>query len=152
MLLTPLIHFGFFIAVVALLVFAILHRFIKSNLFYYRLMILAFGVNMLTPQSALDDIMGAEGDAEELTSSIALNRKVENYRRTTEDVERKQESIAKKSQSAYRQANRAFTVTFDYVNKIGMVLMLSVLYRRRNRIIQNKTQSRFFIVCCFRSL
>ncbi len=143
-LLTPLIHFGFFIAVVAILVFSILHKLIKSHSFYYWTMILAFGVNLLTPQSALDDIMGAEGDAEELTSSIALNRKVENYRRTTENVERKQESIAKKSQSAYRQANRAFTVTFDYVNKIGMVLMLTVLYRRRNRIIQNKTQSRFF--------
>lgn len=143
-LLTPLIHFGFFIAVVALLVFSILHKFLKNTSFYYWTMILAFGVNLLTPQSALDDIMGAEGDAEELTSSRAINRKAENYRRTTENVERKEESIARKSQSTYRQANRAFTVTFGYVNKFGMVLMLTALYRKRNKIVQDKNQSRYF--------
>jgi hypothetical protein len=142
-LVTPLIHFGYFIGVVGILIFAIIHKLVKNTSFYYLIMILAFGVNLLTPQSALDDIMGAEGDADEFTSSVAINRKANNYRKTTENIEKKEASRAAKSQSLYRQANYAFTTTFDYVNKFGMMVMLTALYRRRKKIIQDKTQQRF---------
>jgi len=143
-LLTPLIHFGFIIAALGFLAFVLMNAFIKSPHIYLMAMVLAFGLSIAAPQSAIDDIMGSEGDVEELTSSSAIGRKADSYRRTSGNIQAERERDSRQPQSVYRKANSLFTKTFDYVNKIGMFLMLFVLYRRRKSIIQNETQSRLF--------
>ena len=95
------------------------------------------------PQSAVDDIMGSNGDTETFSSNSAVNSKYRNYRITSENIE-KGEKRSKKDQTLYRKANSAYTKFFDWVNKIGMFIMLSVLYRKRNNFVQNDKQANFF--------
>lgn len=143
-IITPLIHFGFLIGVGGFLLFILLHRLVKSPSLYYLAMIVAFAVNMVVPNSMAGDIMGSMGDTEELSSSRALNYKAQNYVHSEEKEQRDNERRSYKEQSLYREANSLFTRTFDYVNKVGMVIMLTILYRRRRSIIQDKTQADMF--------
>ena len=141
---TPLFHFGYLIGVGGFLAFALLHRIIKNSSFYYFAMIVTFAISMVVPNTMAGDIMGSMGDSEELTSSAAINMKSRNYVHSEENAQKKEEAAQYKERSLYREANSLFTKTFDYVNKIGMVIMLTVLFRRRRSIIQDKMQSRFF--------
>ena len=141
---TPLFHFGYLIGVGGFLAFALLHRIIKNSSFYYFAMIVTFAISMVVPNTMAGDIMGSMGDSEELSSNAAINRKSRNYVYSEENAQKKEEAAQYKERSLYREANSLFTKTFDYVNKIGMVIMLTVLYRRRRSIIQDKMQSRFF--------
>lgn len=139
---TPLVHYGFIIAVIGFFLFLLTDLLFRNSTAFYVLLLLSFGLSFLPPQSAIDDIIGSEGDVEELTSNAAINRKASYYVRVGEaDV---RGTIQSSSTSLYRRANTLFTKTFEYVNKIGMVLMLTLLYVRRKSIVQTNTQSRFF--------
>lgn len=142
-LVTPLFHFGYMIGVGGFVLFVIIGKLIKNTSFYYLAMIAAFAINMVVPSTMAGDIMGSMGDGEELTSSRALNYKAKNYVHSEENAQAKQERH-NADQSTYRQANRLFTTVFDYVNKVGMVVMLTVLFKRRRNIIQDKVQADFF--------
>lgn len=141
---TPLFHFGYLIGIGGFLLYVVIHRLIKNASIYYYVMLMAFAVSIFVPNTTADDIIGSMGDAEEMTSSKALNRKAENYVHSEENAQKAAERARNRDTSLYRQANSLFTQTFDYVNKIGMVLMLTVLYRRRRGIIQNRQQTDFF--------
>ena len=142
-LLTPLIHFGYMLGVVAFLAFLLVQKFLKGTRLFYFIFVCSFIVNLVMPQSAVDDIMGSNGDTETFSSNSAVNSKYRNYRITSENIE-KGEKRSKKDQTLYRKANSAYTKFFDWVNKIGMFIMLSVLYRKRNNFVQNDKQANFF--------
>ena len=143
-ILTPLIHFGYLIGVGGFIIFVIIRHIIKSPTLYYYLMLIAFVVSLAVPNTMAGDIMGSMGDSEELTSSRAFNRKAESYIHSEENAQKKEENRQYKERTLYREANSLFTRTFDYVNKVGMVIMLTLLYRKRRSIIQDKVQSDFF--------
>ena len=143
-ILSPLIHFGYIVGVGGIIVFIILRRFFKNPSIYYYLMLFSFVICMTVPSTMAGDIIGSMGDSEELTSSRALNRKTQNYIHSEENTQRQEEREQYKEQTLYRQVNSYFTRTFDYVNKIGMFLILTVLYLRRRSIIQEDRQIDFF--------
>ncbi len=145
-LITPLIHFGFLVAVLGFVVFLLTDKLLRNTTFFYLLLLLAFGISLFAPRGAFTDIIGAEGDVDVLTSNAAINRKATYYVRDGDNEydEARSDTLPSSSVSLYRRANSLFTKTFDFVNKIGMVLMLSLLYVKRKTILQSKLQSRFF--------
>lgn len=139
-LLTPLIHFGYMVAVIGVFIYLIMKRLHLTTHIYFFLMVVAFIAHVATPQSSLDDLMGSEGDVEEISSSRALNRKADLYRNTSENLNRKQRNDT----SLYRQANKAFTVTCEWINKVGMFFLLTVLFLKRRSILMSNKQLQFF--------
>lgn len=138
---TPLIHFGFFAAIMGLIVYLVFSKLFSSTKFCYWIMASAFVLQFTMPQSAVNDIMGSEEEAETFSSNAAINRKYSAYSKSTDKVA--DETYAHEV-STYRQANQLFTKTFSLVNKIGMFFLLTALYKRRNTIVQKQKQSRFF--------
>ena len=138
---TPLFHFGYLAAVFALIVYVFGVRWFSSTKLCYWIMAMAFAMNFAMPQSAVNDIMGSEEEAETFSSSYAINKKYKTYSKSTDKVS---EASYHEEVSTYRQANRAFTTTCNIINKIGMFLLLTTFYRRRKHIIQTATQKHFF--------
>lgn len=146
-LITPFIHFGFIIAVFGFVAFLLADKLLHNTTVFYFLLLLTFGISLFAPRGAVSDIIGAEGDVDELTSNASINRKATYYVRDDGeeyDDDLGSDTVQTSSGSLYRRANSLFTKTFDFVNKIGMVLMLSLLYVKRKTIMQSKLQSRFF--------
>lgn len=138
---TPLIHFGFLLGVLGFLLFIVLRLIINNQSLFFIMMLVSFAISIAIPNSRAGDIIGSLGDTDELSSNGAINRKTEAY---VHSSEADYSVIEGEGPSLYRQANSLFTEVFDYVNKIGMVLMLSILYKNRKRIIQDKKQWGFF--------
>lgn len=137
----PLIHFSYIVAVVAFIVYNYGVKWFSSTKLCYWIMAMSFAMFMAMPQSAIDDIMGGEEDSELLSNSYAINKKFNSYSRATDKVA---DVSYNKEVSAYRQANSAYKKAFSYINKIGMFLLLTALYRRRNSIIQTEKQKKLF--------
>lgn len=143
-ILTPLFHYGYIIGVVGFLIFVLLHSLINNSSFYYIFLIISIAISVVVPNNKAGDIMGSFGDNEVLTSSAAINTKSKYYIHSEENDQSKEAATQYEGGSLYRQVNYLFTRTFEYVSKIGMVILLTVLYRRRRTIIQNRVRSRLF--------
>lgn len=138
---TPLFHFGYLAVVLALIIYAYGVRWFSSTKLCYWMMAISFTMYLAMPQSAVDDIMEGEEETETFSSSNALNKKFNTYSRATDKVS---ETSYHKEVSTYRQANNAYKKVNSYINKIGMFLLLTALYRRRKRIVQTEKQKKFF--------
>ncbi len=147
---TPLIHFGYLVAVIFILIYLLFTRICKNVRVFYIIFVLSFLIMLAMPQSAVDDIMGSGGDVEALSSNSALNTKYKNYSKTSENNEKsRQQELNRNSQSLYREANSAYTKLFDWVYKVGMFVMLSFLYLKRKYYVQSKTQFELFKLILF---
>lgn len=139
-MLTPLIHFGYIIAVIAFAIYLIFIKSLNSTRICYIMMLASFTLHFATPQSTLDDIMGGDGDIETLSTSAAINTKIKNYSRNSENLSKGR----KENTSLYQQANSIFTRTFDIINKVGMFCILSLLYLRRRKCSLDPIQTQLF--------
>ena len=145
---TPLIHFGFWIAVIAFVAYISVVKVFSSTRLCYCLMAFSFVAYMVMPQSAIDDMMVNDEESEMLTENAAINRKYSTYSRATEKTP---EKTYYKEVSQYRQANRLFTKTFSFINKVGMFLLLSTFFIKRKTTIQDRKSKTFFnyVLFCY---
>ncbi len=138
---TPLIHFGYWVAIIAFAAYILIVKLFNSTRLCYWIMALSFVAYLSLPQSAIDDMMSVDEDTEVFVNNSAINRKITSYSKATEKTPDK---TYYKEESRYRQANSVFTRTFDYINKIGMFLFLSFFYTKRKSIVQAKDSKNFF--------
>lgn len=143
--LSPLFHFGYIIATIGFYLFIVLKLLRVTTRMIYVLMLLTFMINIFTPRGAINDLMtDDEGEVEELSSNRAIGRKEQRYVRSDTNIERHASRRSNADASLYRQANRAYTRFFGYVNKWGMIVFLSFFYVKRKKIIQDNMQMQFF--------
>lgn len=143
-LVTPIIHFGYLIVLLAyIVVYGMRVVFHNNRKYYIYLFSICFAINIASPQGLADDVFETEGEA--MTESAAINAKVGNYSNTSANVAR-QNSRAQKNaaKSLYRQANSIYTTILQNVNKFGVFLMIILMYKHRNRWEETENEKRYF--------
>lgn len=141
LLFTPLIHYGYMVGVLGVIVFSLMDLIKLDSIVYYGLMALMFAFSMINPDAG--DIIGLEGDVETISTNAAINRKAQYYVKPYQEDYSDSNDVVE-DRSLYRRANSLFTKTFDYVNKIGMFLLLSIFLVKRKNIIRTKEQKVLF--------
>lgn len=144
-LLTPFIHFSFWVSVASFFIAVIIFKLIpnRTALLMWA-MVFSFSLSYLdTTQFANDTFETQEGD---YVSNRQINSKIRVYSRTTENKEKNRQSYEElvEKQGTYRILNNAFTKTSRKINKVGVFILLCLLYRRRDMYVQNDEQKVLF--------
>lgn len=148
-ILTPLFHFGYLIPVIALVAFFLLKAMSgnRTRLFFF-FMFFSFCASVLTPSSFVGDMLSDEEETF-VTGSNAIDRKVGNYTKTTENQEKEKKRAENRNTSLYRKANSIYTKTFTFVNKIGLFILLCTLYKKQKSLFFSNRDKTFFNYALF---
>lgn len=130
-LLTPFFHFGFFVGIVAFGLYWLGRGMRIQIRKVYIFMVLAFGLSIFahSGQNVIDGLL-ANSDSVDIGHSY-INSKIKNYSRTSENIQRYSDEGKGIENTTYRQANNLFTGIFQLVNRVGIFILLSFLYKRR---------------------
>lgn len=136
--LSPLIHFSYYIVVVGTLVYFILKRFSGGNTtFFFYIAMICFALSFLSRGSLSGEILNVD---EVEVGSTSINRKINIYGTAPSS-----DKVAEiQEQSLYRRANTLYTKTFNLVNKVGIFVILSILYSNRKKMMWSKEGKNWF--------
>ena len=135
--LTPFVHFSFYFAIVgSLLYYALNIVFRGRTQLFFLLTVVCFLVSIVMTRAMTSDLLSAE-DLE--IDNASINKKVEDYSATST-----LDTTGLVQQSLYRRANTFYTIALTWVNKIGLFILLVLLYLKQGHLRLDNTDRGWF--------
>ena len=132
--LTPLVHYGYLIGAAAMLTYILMNKILhlRNPKFYFFILSFCFVGSMVFPESLAGDMMSGD-DVEHATGHRKLDYKISRYVRTSANIQYHSLRLSK-DKSLYRQANNAFTTTFNFINRLGIYFLMGFLFKNRYKL------------------